>query len=258
MRQICRTAGLGFFGKFAVEISLISVAVAGTGFITEAMLAVEYIQATRLALIQAHPVVSFVLVSMSLVKCKFTEVDSILKFQFFYNFYSVFLLWIKWLFWLRRWKEVLHVYIHDLQLNTVPNAIILYNSLALILGIILHDVVQKMIKLFYFSRFKPSSLQFTTFQLLSPILDSLLVIVSFAGLIRQLFTRLSSDQEFSKAKLWKNLKMSAFVVGAVPFLIPDDDFETIENDKNEEKLTKKKLRISESKSFRSQTRADFG
>ena len=59
---------------------------------------------------------------------------------------SVFLLWIKWLFWLRRWKEVLHVYIHDLQLNTVPNAIILYNSLALILGIILHDVIQKMIK----------------------------------------------------------------------------------------------------------------
>ena len=77
---------------------------------------------------------------------------------------SVFLLWIKWLFWLRRWKEVLHVYIHDLQLNTVPNAIILYNSLALILGIILHDVIQKMIKLFYFSRFKPSSLQFTVFQ----------------------------------------------------------------------------------------------
>ena len=90
MRQICRTAGLGFFGKFAVEISLISVAVAGTGFITEAMLAVEYIQATRLALIQAHPVVSFVLVSMSLVKCKFTEVDSILKFQFFYHFIQCF------------------------------------------------------------------------------------------------------------------------------------------------------------------------
>ena len=142
-------------------------------------------------------------------------------------------------------------------MNTVPNAIILYNSLALILGIILHDVVQKMIKLFYFSRFKPSSLQFTTFQLLSPILDSLLVIVSFAGLIRQLFTRLSSDQEFSKGKLWKNLKMSAFVVGAVPFLIPDDDFDTIENDKNEEKSTKKKLRISESKSFRSQILTDF-
>ena len=100
---------------------------------------------------------------------------------------SVFLLWIKWLFWLRRWKEVLHVYIHDLQLNTVPNAIILYNSLALILGIILHDVIQKMIKLFYFSRFKPSSLQFTVFQsriqiniLLSNINIEILVAISIS------------------------------------------------------------------------------
>ena len=61
------------------------------------------------------------------------------------------------------------------------------------------------------------------FQLLSPILDSLLVIVSFAGLIRQLITRVTSDQEFSKGKLWRNAKMSAFVVGAVPFLIPDEE-----------------------------------
>ena len=89
MRQICRTAGLGFFGKFAVEISLISVAVAGTGFITEAMLAVEYIQATRLALIQAHPVVSFVLVSMSLVKCKLAKDDSILEIIFLSISFSI-------------------------------------------------------------------------------------------------------------------------------------------------------------------------
>ena len=70
MRRICRGAGVGFMGKFAIEISLISVVIAGTGFITEAMLAVEYIQGTRLALIQAHTGVSFILVAMSLVKCK--------------------------------------------------------------------------------------------------------------------------------------------------------------------------------------------
>ena len=71
MRRICRAAGNGFMGKYAIEISLISVAIAGTGFITEAMLAVEYIQATRLALIQAHAGVAFILVLMSLVKCKY-------------------------------------------------------------------------------------------------------------------------------------------------------------------------------------------
>ena len=169
----------------------------------------------------------------------------------------VFLLWIKWLFWLRRWKEVLHVYIHDLQLNTFPNAITLYNSLALILGIILHDVIQKMIKLFYFSRFKPSSLQFTALQLLSPILDSLLVIVSFVGLIRQLKARLFSEKEFTKRKLWRNIKMSAFLVGAVPFLIPDEERKQRANisgssmkfslDENFSLVAKNELRPSECK-----------
>ena len=86
----------------------------------------------------------------------------------------VFILWVKWLFWLRRWKEVLHVYIHNLELNLIPNQIALYNSLFIIMGIILHDVLQKTIKIFYFSRFKPSSLQFTPTQLLSAAMDSLL------------------------------------------------------------------------------------
>ena len=86
----------------------------------------------------------------------------------------VFILWVRWLFWLRRWKEVLHVYIHNLELNLIPNQIALYNSLFIIMGIILHDVLQKTIKIFYFSRFKPSSLQFTPTQLLSAAMDSLL------------------------------------------------------------------------------------
>ena len=72
MRRICRSAG-NSVQKYAIEISLISVAIAGTGFITEAILAVEYIQATRLALIQAHPGVAFLLVLMSLVKCKYLK-----------------------------------------------------------------------------------------------------------------------------------------------------------------------------------------
>ena len=78
----------------------------------------------------------------------------------------MFIVWVKWLFWLRRWKEVLHVYIHNLELDVIPNQIVLYNSLSIIMGIILHDVLQKTIKIFYFSRFKPSSLQFTPTQLL--------------------------------------------------------------------------------------------
>ena len=49
---------------------------------------------------------------------------------------------------------------------TLSKAEVIYKSLVLIFGIILHDIIYKMIKIFYFSRFKPSSLQFTIFQLL--------------------------------------------------------------------------------------------
>jgi len=42
-----------------------------------------------------------------------------------------------------------------------------------------------------------------------------------ASLIRQFATRLTAKEEFRKRKLWKNLKLSAFVVGAAPWLIPD-------------------------------------
>ena len=171
------------------------------------------------------------------------------------KFILVFILWVKWLFWLRRWKEVLHVYIHNLELNVIPNQIALYNSLSIIMGIILHDVLQKTIKIFYFSRFKPSSLQFTPTQLLSAVMDTLLgkfwqffeailciqfseilychfwkVIASFASLIRQLVNRLIVKEERTKRKLWMNLKLSAFVVGAAPWLIPDPDSKNYENE----------------------------
>ena len=82
------------------------------------------------------------------------------------------------------------------------------------------------------------------FQLLSPILDSLLVIVSFAGLIRQLITRVTSDQEFSKGKLWRNAKMSAFVVGAVPFLIPDEETEKSSSSESSSTSSKSQLPVA--------------
>ena len=170
VRRICRTAGrdLGLKTTYAVEISLISVAIVSIGFISEAILCVEYMQGTRLALIKAEPAISALFALFSVMKCKFIFVKpGIIDFL-------VFLLWVKWLFWLRRWKEVLHVYIHKLELDLIPTEILIYNSLSIIMGIILHDVLQKTIKIFYFSRFKPSSLQFTSTQLLSASMDTLL------------------------------------------------------------------------------------
>ena len=73
VRQICRTAGRdrGLKTTYAVEISLISVAIVGIGFISEAILCVEYIQGTRLALIKANPTISAVFAVFSIMKCEF-------------------------------------------------------------------------------------------------------------------------------------------------------------------------------------------
>ena len=47
------------------------------------------------------------------------------------------------------------------------------------------------------------------------------VFSSFASLIRYFAKRLIEKAKYNKRKLWKNLKLSAFVVGAAPWLIPD-------------------------------------
>jgi len=51
------------------------------------------------------------------------------------------------------------------------------------------------------------------------------VFSSFASLIRH-FTKswLTGKAKYNQRKLWKNLKLSAFVVGAAPWLIPDPTF----------------------------------
>ena len=58
--------------KYAVEISLVTVAIVGIGFISEAILCVEYIQGTRLALIKADKEIAavFALFSISSI-CRF-------------------------------------------------------------------------------------------------------------------------------------------------------------------------------------------
>ena len=47
------------------------------------------------------------------------------------------------------------------------------------------------------------------------------VLSSFASLFRHFAKRMIEKAKYNKRKLWKNLKLSAFVVGAAPWLIPD-------------------------------------
>ena len=63
--------------KYAVEISLITVGIVGVGFISEAVLCVEYIQGTRLALIKADSEIAAVFALFSIMKRKFKYKTSV-------------------------------------------------------------------------------------------------------------------------------------------------------------------------------------
>ena len=71
--------------------------------------------------------------------------------------------------------------------------------------------------------------------------QSLKVFASFASLIRQFANRLIAKEERSKRKLWRNLKLSAFVVGAAPWLIPDPGSQS---KNNENELTASECKFS--------------
>ena len=112
----------------------------------------------------------------------------------------------KWYFWLDRWKDVFRHSTDEVTLNLVPRSVIINKTLATIMAILIHDCVYKetfswtlisfrawkpveirqipiawalgkihfgnrwkFLKLFYFSRYKPTGLQMTPVQILIPL-----------------------------------------------------------------------------------------
>ena len=67
----------------------------------------------------------------------------------------------------------------------------------LILTILIHDCIHKVLIIFYFARFKPAGLNFTRTQLLSPVIDCLMVIFGLAGIIKQLLHILKTREDLT-------------------------------------------------------------
>ena len=61
----------------------------------------------------------------------------------------------------------------ELTVNTAPDQEV--RGLTMILTILIHDLIFKFVKIFFFSRYKPAGLAFTIPQLMQPGLDALIV-----------------------------------------------------------------------------------
>ena len=138
----------------------------------------EYIQGTRLSLIRFDEVVAFLLILMCLSRLA--------------------LLYFRWMFFIHQWTDRVEHFKNEITLNTDSDQTL--RGLSIILTILMHDCIYKFLKIFYFSRFKPAGLQMTTAQLMQPVFDILLVVVSFMSIVKELYN-LTMKREDMHAKM---------------------------------------------------------
>lgn len=178
----------GNFVRVKVIVEVVTVAVIGVTFMLEVVNALDYIQGTRLALINFSPPVAGMLFFMCITK--------------------LMLLYFKWTFFIHQWTDRVDTFKNEIKITTEADHTI--RGLAMILTILIHDCLYKLLKIFFFSRYKPAGLNFTTTQLLSPVLDLLVVLLSFFTIIKQLLMVLKTREDLivkQKHRLFTTLYM---------------------------------------------------
>ena len=195
--KVCQTAAIvqGNFVRVKVIIEVVTVALIGVTFMLEVVNALDYIQGTRLALINYSKWVAGVLLFMCATK--------------------LLLLYFKWTFFIHQWTDRIDTFKNELTTELITEDDHTIRGLAMILTILIHDCLYKLIKIFFFSRYKPAGLSFTTTQLLSPVLDLLVVFLSFFTIIKRLLMVIKTREDVvikHKHMLFTSLYMSAMPI----------------------------------------------
>ena len=157
---------------------MIQVGIISFIFAIEMINVLEYIEGTRLSMVRFDQVVATFLVFMCLSRLG--------------------LLYFRWMFFVHQWTDRVEQFKNEITLDTNSDQTL--RGMSIILTILMHDCVYKFLKIFYFSRFKPAGLQMTTAQLLQPILDVLLVVISFVAIAKELYNMTFTRKDL-KAKL---------------------------------------------------------
>ena len=94
------------------------------------------------------------------------------------------LLYFKWASFIHQWTDRIESFENEVRVNIDDNDSTL-RGLAMILTILVHDAIYKVLVMFCFSRYQPPSLNFTVTQLIGPVVDILIVALSFLTIIKQ-------------------------------------------------------------------------
>ena len=125
------------------------------------------------------------------------------------------LLYLKWKFLIHQWIERVETFKNELTVRLRTDHVL--RGMSLILSILAHDSIFKVLKIFFFSRYKPAGLNFTLTQMLEPLFDMLLVTVSMVQLFRA-FGVIKKETHTDHDKL-RHYRYSALFITFYPFLL---------------------------------------
>ena len=95
--------------------------------------------------------------------------EILLRIRVVHKFY------FSWNFFIHQWVDRCEQFQLELTVSTEADQEV--RGLTMILTILIHDLLFKFLKIFFFSRYKPAGLNFTIPQLMQPVVDALLVVL---------------------------------------------------------------------------------
>ena len=81
----------------------------------------------------------------------------------------------------------------------------------------IHDCIHRVLKIFFISRYKPAGLNFTRTQLLSPMIDCLMVVFGLAGNIKTLLYILKKREDLTCK--YKHMLFTSVYTSMYPFAL---------------------------------------
>ena len=99
------------------------------------------------------------------------------------------LLYFRWTFFIHQWTDRIEEFKNEVRINLAADQVI--RGTMLILTIVLHDCIYKFLRIFWFSRYKPAGLQMTSVQLIGPVIDILVVLLSLLVILKEFYTMLT-------------------------------------------------------------------
>ena len=146
------------------------------------------------------------------------------------------LLYLKWKFLIHQWIERVETFKNELTVRLRTDHVL--RGISLILSILAHDCIFKVLKIFFFSRYKPAGLNFTLTQMLEPLFDMLLVTVSMVQLFHA-FRVIKEETHTDHDKL-RHYRYSALFITFYPFLLREQQVLRYQRRKYADVVRKKK------------------